>query len=190
MNEEQPMGNKRFEELLGLLLDDEITSEGLDELAQLVKDDAGLLEELRRQLLTSDQLTQYEDETRSAEVFREGLKTRLAATAGSNEFVEQVLETVQRDNSITESTKDKGKIMNISPIEPEASWLGSGKFWAIAASVVVLLGLGIGLYTNHQNKLYANEKERIEEQYTVEKNRIEEQYTVEKERIEEQYTVE
>ena len=83
MNEEQPMENKRFEELLGLLLDDEITSEGLDELAQLVKDDAGLLEELRRQLLTSDQLAQSEDETRAAEVFREGLKTRLAATAGS-----------------------------------------------------------------------------------------------------------
>ena len=145
MSEEQPMENKRFEELLGLLLDDEIAGEGLDELAQLVRDDADLLEELRRQLLTGDQLAQSEDETRSTEVFREGLKTRLAATAGSDEFVEQVLETVQRDNSITESTKDKGKIMNISPIEPEASWLGSGKFWAIAASVVVLLALGIGL---------------------------------------------
>ena len=45
MNEEQPMENKRFEELLGLLLDCDITSEGLDELAQLVKDDAALLED-------------------------------------------------------------------------------------------------------------------------------------------------
>ena len=161
MNEKQPMENKRFEELVGLLLDDEITSEGLDELAQLVKDDAGLLEELRRQLLTSDQLALAEDEARSAEVFREGLKTRLAATAGSDEFVEQVLETVQRDNSKTESIKDKGKIMNISPIEPEASWLGSGKFWAIAASVFVLLALGIGLKTNQMHNLRAKPEQVV-----------------------------
>ncbi len=151
MSEKQPMENKRFEELAGLLLDDEITSEGLNELAQLVKDDAGLLEELRRQLITADQLEQHEDEQRAAEPFVKGLEARISATAGSEQFVEQVLETVQRDSSKTESTK--GKIMNISPIEPEASWLGSGKFWAIAASVFVLLALGLGLQSwNMANK--------------------------------------
>jgi len=151
MSEKQPMENNRFEELAGLLLDDEITSEDLSELAQLVKADAGLLEELRRQLITADQLEQYEDEQRAAELFVKGLEARISATAGSEQFVEQVLETVQCDSSKTESTK--GKIMNISPIEPEASWLGSGKFWAIAASVFVLLALGLGLQSwNMANK--------------------------------------
>ena len=88
------MNRERFEELLGLLLDEEITGKQLEELAQIVNEDAGCLEELRCQLVTADQLSQYEDEQRLAEVFIEGLKTRLGATDGSEKFVEQVMETV------------------------------------------------------------------------------------------------
>ena len=61
--------NERFDELLGLLLDETITREGLEELAGLVAADPASLEELRRQLITADQLGQYEDERRSAEAF-------------------------------------------------------------------------------------------------------------------------
>ena len=145
------MNKERFEELVGLLLDGEISGEELNELSGMVEEDPALLEELRRQLITADQLEQYEDDQRAAEPFVKGLEARISATAGSEQFVEQVLETVQRDSSKTESTK--GKIMNISPIEPEASWLGSGKFWAIAASVFVLLALGLGVQSwNMANK--------------------------------------
>ena len=59
------MNEERFEELVGLLLDEEIAGEELDELANMVAEDPALLEELRRQLITADQLEQYEDEQRS-----------------------------------------------------------------------------------------------------------------------------
>ena len=39
------MNRERFEELLGLLLDEEITGKQLEELAQIVSEDADCLEE-------------------------------------------------------------------------------------------------------------------------------------------------
>ena len=89
------MHKERFEELLGLLLDEEISNEQLGELAKLIAEDADCLKELRRQLVTADQLSQYENEQRSAEAFIEGLKTRLGASEDSEKFVEQVMETVE-----------------------------------------------------------------------------------------------
>ncbi len=149
------MNEERFEELIGLLLDEEIVSKELDELASIVAEDPALLEELRRQLIMADQLEQYEDEQRSAEAFIKGLETCIGATAESKQFVEQVMKTVQRDQPDSVARTTSGKIMNISPIEPEARWLGGGRFWAIAASVVILVGLGIGLKTNQMNNLRA-----------------------------------
>ena len=139
--------NERFDELLGLLLDETITREGLEELAGLVAADPASLEELRRQLITADQLGQYEDERRSAEAFIKGLETRLGATEGSQEFVEQVIKTVAAD--------EPEKIIAVESIEPELRWLGSGRFWAIAASAVILIGLAVGLKTNQVNNLRA-----------------------------------
>ena len=127
--------NERFDELLGLLLDETITREGLEELAGLVATDPECLKELRRQLITADQLGQYEDEQRSAEAFIKGLETRLGATEGSKEFVEQVMKTVAADEPAAEKT------IAIESIEPELRWLGSGRFWAIAASVVTKGGI-------------------------------------------------
>ena len=89
------MHKERFEELLGLLLDEEISNEQLGELAKLIAEDADCLKELRRQLVTADQLSQYENEQRSAEAFIEGLKTRLGASEDSEKFVEQVMEAVE-----------------------------------------------------------------------------------------------
>jgi len=149
------MNEERFEELVGLLLDEEIAGEELDELASLVVENPALLEELRRQLITADQLEQYEDEQRAAEAFIKGLEIRIGATTESKQFVEQVMKTVQRDQPDSAACTMSGKIMNISPIEPEVSWLGGGRFWAIAAGVVILIGLGIGLKTNQMNNLRA-----------------------------------
>ncbi|MBT5321635.1 MAG: hypothetical protein HOL43_04630, partial [Verrucomicrobiales bacterium] len=144
------MNRERFEELLGLLLDEEITGKQLEELAQIVNEDAGCLEELRCQLVTADQLSQYEDEQRLAEVFIEGLKTRLGATEGSEKFVEQVMETVQ-DSQVDASDK----IIEVVPVEPQAGWMWGGRFWAIAATVVLLLCVSVGLKTQQINQLKA-----------------------------------
>ena len=74
------MNKERFEELVGLLLDGEISGEELNELSGMVEEDPALLEELRRQLITADQLEQYEDEQRAADAFIKGLETRIEAT--------------------------------------------------------------------------------------------------------------
>ena len=58
------MNEERFEELVGLLLDEEIAGEELDELSGMIAEDPVLLEELRRQLIMADHLEQYEDEQR------------------------------------------------------------------------------------------------------------------------------
>ena len=141
------MNRERFEELLGLLLDEEITGKQLEELAQIVNEDAGCLEELRCQLVTADQLSQYESESRAVEAFIEGLKTRLGATEGSKQFVEQVMETVQDSQ-----TNASDKIIEVAPVEPQASWLWGGRFWAIAATVVLLFCVSVGL-KKHQRQV-------------------------------------
>ena len=122
------MNKERFEELVGLLLDGEISGEELNELSGMVEEDPALLEELRRQLITADQLEQYEDDQRAAEPFVKGLEARIGATAGSEQFVEQVMKTVQRDQPDSAAHTTSEKVMNISPIEPEVSWLGGGRF--------------------------------------------------------------
>ena len=83
--------NERFEELLGQLLDGDISNAQLDELSALAAT-PGKLEEIRRQLAMADQLSQSEDQRRAAEVFLAGLSTRMDATAEPDEFVEQVME--------------------------------------------------------------------------------------------------
>ena len=145
------MNKERFDELLGLLLDEEISGEQLEELAKLVAEDGDCLKELRHQLVTADQLSQYEDEQRSAEVFIEGLKTRLGATEGSEKFVEQVMETVQDSQA---GTADN--IIEVVPVEPQAGWLWGGRFWAIAATVVLLFCVSVSLKTRQINQLKAN----------------------------------
>ncbi|SVC34908.1 uncharacterized protein METZ01_LOCUS287762, partial [marine metagenome] len=116
------MDRDRFEELLGLLLDEEITGKQLEELTQFIAEDADYLKELRCQLVTADQLSQYESESRTVEAFIEGLKTRLVATEGSEKFVEQVMETVQDSQ-----TNASDKIIEVVPVEPQASWLWGGR---------------------------------------------------------------
>ena len=145
------MHKERFEELLGLLLDEEISNEQLGELAKLIAEDADCLKELRRQLVTADQLSQYENEQRSAEAFIEGLKTRLGASEDSEKFVEQVMETVEGTGV---SAKDK--IVEVVAVEPQADWLGGGRFWGIAATVILLLCVSVGFKTRAINQLKAS----------------------------------
>ena len=62
------MNRERFDELLGLLLDEEISLEQLEELTQLISEDTDCLQELNRQLVAADYLSQHENGQRSAEV--------------------------------------------------------------------------------------------------------------------------
>jgi len=160
------MKNERFEELMGLFLDGEITATQLDELTELVAADPVCLKELRGQLAMTDQLSQSEDQRRAAKAFLDGVRMRINATAEPDQFVEQVLENVSSSGPPPPPPDDS------VIIEPEVAWLGSHRFWAIAASVIVLFCLSAGLYTNYKNKLYVNASKSIEDRYTLENKRI------------------
>ena len=58
------MTQDHFEDLLGLLLDDDILAEQLDELVDIVAAAPLKLQRLRDHLTFSDRLSQYEDEMR------------------------------------------------------------------------------------------------------------------------------
>jgi hypothetical protein len=72
------MSDSRFEDLVGRLLDDELTSDEWSELLGLVRDDAALLEELRDQLEASELLALSEDGLRRSPLFLEATRSRLA----------------------------------------------------------------------------------------------------------------
>ena len=145
------MNEGRFEELIGLLLDEEISSEQLEELKQFIAKDADCLNELRRQLVIADHLSQYENEQRSAEAFVKGLKIRLEATESSEKFVEQVMEKIQVAKAGAED-----KTTDVVLIEPQADWLWGGRFWAIAAAVILVFCVSVGLKTQQINQLQAS----------------------------------
>ncbi len=145
------MNEGRFDELIGLLLDEEISSEQLEELKQFIAEDDDCLNELRQQLVIADHLSQYENEQRSAEAFVEGLKTRLEATEGSEKFVEQVMDKIQVAEAGAED-----KTIDVVLIEPQVDWLWGGRFWAIAAAVILVFCVSVGLKTQRINQLQAS----------------------------------
>ena len=145
------MNRERFDELLSLLLYEEISLEQLEELTQLISEDTDCLEELHRQLVAADYLPQHENGQRSAEVLFDSLKTRLEAVEGSEKFVEQVMETVQTTEASTEEEN-----INVMLIEPQAVWLWGGRFWAIAAAIILVFCVFVGLKTQQINQLKAS----------------------------------
>lgn len=72
------MSNARFEDLVGKLLDDELTPDEWSELLVLVREDSALLEELRDQLEASELLSLSEDPVRGSPLFLEATRSRLA----------------------------------------------------------------------------------------------------------------
>lgn len=85
----------RFEELLGLLLDDEIPTDQLDDLVEIVAADPLKLQRLREHLLFSDRLSQYEDEMRDEQRFLSALQVRAHAAEDTDDFVSQVVASVK-----------------------------------------------------------------------------------------------
>jgi len=130
------VSHSRFEELLGLLLDDRIAAAQLDELHQLVQSQPALLHELQTQLQLADLLSQYEDETRCEANFLSALETRRQAT-NDDGFVQRVMSAVQREantdqiQTLEKNTPTAGQALT------QDLWKWVGMWVAVAASVVV-----------------------------------------------------
>lgn len=75
------MSNARFEDLVGRLLDDELTPDEWSKLLELVRDDPALLEQLRDQFEASELLALSEDPVRGGPLFLEATRFRLADDA-------------------------------------------------------------------------------------------------------------
>jgi hypothetical protein len=74
------MSPARYEELLGRLLEQELSEEDARELARGLREDAALREDLRRHLLLWELWSQSQSAERSAEAFLNSFKTRLRAS--------------------------------------------------------------------------------------------------------------
>lgn len=72
------MSDARFEDLVGRLLDDELTPGEWTELLGLVRDEPALLEQVRDQLEVSEWLALSEDPVRGSPLFLEATRSRLA----------------------------------------------------------------------------------------------------------------
>ena len=93
------MTQDRFEELIGLLLDDDILRDQLDELVEIAAADPLKLERLREQLTFSDCLSQYEDELRSEERFLSALQVQTRAVEDTEDFLSQVVASIQHETA-------------------------------------------------------------------------------------------
>ena len=87
---------KKFRDLAGQLLDDEISEAGLLELATLVESEAEFSDELRAQLLMDSRLLQFENETHQAATFTRSVEDALDAEEDSEAFVGKVVNMTDR----------------------------------------------------------------------------------------------
>ena len=93
------MTQDHFEELLGLLLDDDMSGDQLDELVEIVAADPLKLQRLREHLTFSDRLSQYEDEMREEHRFLSALEVRSHAAEDSEDFVSQVMASIEHETA-------------------------------------------------------------------------------------------
>lgn len=120
------MATDRFDELMGLLLDDEIRQEQLDELVSICRNDPEKLLELKRHLEISDRLHQYETDARSSLRFTSALESRISAESESDDFV-------SRFSSLAENAQPKPKALT-----DNSSWLKTGLFSLVLALSLVV----------------------------------------------------
>ena len=93
------MTQDRFEELLGQLLDDDMSAGQFDELVEIAAADPRRMQRLREHLTFSDRLSQYEDELRDEKRFLSALEVRAAAAEDSDDFVTQVMASVEGETA-------------------------------------------------------------------------------------------
>lgn len=86
---------KEFENLLGLLIDDEISASDLARLTELVREDITLCAALRLHLAMDEGLATYENAARSEYAFVESTIDRLQAEANADSFVDKVIDLAE-----------------------------------------------------------------------------------------------
>jgi len=87
----EPSQQKRFEDLMGLLLDGEIREDELAELTVLVKEEPAFTRELQQQLLMDSGLSQYENASKSEQAFLAALEERMEAETDGEAFAQRVV---------------------------------------------------------------------------------------------------
>ncbi|MFC1760838.1 hypothetical protein ACFL6U_02015, partial [Planctomycetota bacterium] len=75
-------------------LDDDLSAEMLDELVEIAAADPLKMQRLREHLLFSDLLSQYEDQMRDPQQFLSALRVRAHAADDTEDFVNQVVASV------------------------------------------------------------------------------------------------
>lgn len=132
------MVQDRFEELLGLLLDDDLSVGMLDELAEIAAADPLKLERLREHLMFSDYLSQYEDERRDEQRFLSALQVRAQAAKDTEDFVSLVVASVKGETA--------GHCEQDLPQQSQDQDLGWSRFgelarWMTLAAALLLLAV-------------------------------------------------
>ncbi|HUT10092.1 MAG TPA: LamG-like jellyroll fold domain-containing protein [Thermoguttaceae bacterium] len=149
------MSQSRFEELLSLLLDDDVSAEQMDELTQLVSADEELLTQLRQHLLMSDRLSQYEDDLRSDDRFMDAVQVRVRAAEDSSRFVAQVVASAHQEASgqskPASSGSKSGWQTKPASSSSESGWRSARGLagWVTAAIALIVLG-GVVFQRNAQ----------------------------------------
>ena len=131
------MSQKRFEELLSLLLDDDVTSEQMDELAQIVSADEALLTQLRQHLLMSDRLSQYEDDLRSGDRFMDAVQVRINAAEDSSQFVARVVASAHQEASGQSRPSSSTRKRGWHSARGLAGWITAAIALVVLAGVVI-----------------------------------------------------
>jgi hypothetical protein len=92
--------HSRFEELLGLLIDGELTDKEQAELNQLIKETPSRLEEIKAQLELSELMALTEDELKSSKQFLISLQTRIE----DDPFVDGVRSSIHSGKPLVKNT--------------------------------------------------------------------------------------
>ena len=131
------MSQGRFEELLSLLLDDDVSAEQMDELTQIVSADEELLTQLRQHLLMSDRLSQYEDGLRSDDRFMDAVQVRIHAVEDSSQFVARVVASAQEEASGQSRPASSTRKRGWHSARGLAGWITAAIALVVLAGVVI-----------------------------------------------------
>ena len=141
------MNDQRYHELLGHLLDDNLTAKEADELAECVHQNPTAQADVKRHLYLWELYSQQCQRERTAEAFTEACKTRIAAEIDENSFVG---ETKEKLRDAVEKTGRAERRPAISLNDWLRRFLPSPR-WALAGGIALLVALGVWLFPPTNN---------------------------------------